>query len=335
MSSELKIEYLSVLNGTDQWAKWSHQMESYLMMAGCDNVLMDSPPATTDEVAYTAWKVKNGHAAGAILYCVSPDIGSKIMWKEEASPRHKRYAKELWDNLETRYGRADTVLTWTQFEQIMFQPCFDSSKSIQQQADKFSAAMQRVVDGGLKLEANMQALLFMSKLPESYRSMVTGLLMHMDLKDLKVNLVLSKAVAWENMSKSGAANPSNQSAQRVSTTKPAGKGPCSFCKKDNHDESHCWKAHPEKKPKCNRGKEKNNSGGGSSLLSNAQGSKPSTSGHAHTANAMVSLSTLSAPLGLVSQPVASSSTSVIGHLATLAVSSSNSSNVRVVKGKKC
>jgi transposase InsO family protein len=45
---------------------------------------------------------------------------------------------------------------------------------------------------------------------------------------------------------------------------------------------------------------------------------------------MVLLSTLSAPSGLVSQPVTSSSTSVIGHLATSAVSSSNSSNVCVV-----
>jgi hypothetical protein len=112
MSSELKIESLSVLNGADQWAKWSHQMESYLMMAGCDDILTDSPPATTDEVAYTAWKVKNGRAAGAILYRISPDIGSKIMWNEEASPRRKHYAKELWDNLETWYGKADTVLTW-------------------------------------------------------------------------------------------------------------------------------------------------------------------------------------------------------------------------------
>jgi hypothetical protein len=267
MSSELKIESLSVLNGADQWAKWSHQMESYLMMAGCDDILTDSPPATTDEVAYTAWKAKNGCAAGAILYRISPDIGSKIMWNEEASPRRKRYAKELWDNLETQYGKADTVLTWTRFKQIMFQPHFDDSKSIQQQADKFSAAMQHVVNGGLKLEANMQALLFMSKLPESYRSMVTGLLTHMDLKDLKVDSVLSKAVAWENMSKSGAANPSNQSAQHVSSTKPAGKGPCSFCKKDGHDESHCWKAHPEKKPKRNRGKEKDSGGRGTPLSS--------------------------------------------------------------------
>jgi hypothetical protein len=54
MNSELKIESLSVLNSADQWAKWSHQMESYLMMAGCDDVLTDSPPATTDEVAYVA-----------------------------------------------------------------------------------------------------------------------------------------------------------------------------------------------------------------------------------------------------------------------------------------
>jgi hypothetical protein len=92
----------------------------------------------------------------------------------------------------------------------------------------------------------------------------------------------------------------------------------------------CWKAHPEKKPKRNRGKEKDSGGRGTPLSSNAQGSKPSTSGHTHSANAMVLSSTLSAPLGFVSQPVTLSSTLVIGHLATLAVSSSNSPNVHVV-----
>jgi hypothetical protein len=30
------------------------------------------------------------------------------MWNEEASPRRKHYTKELWDNLETQYGKADT-----------------------------------------------------------------------------------------------------------------------------------------------------------------------------------------------------------------------------------
>jgi hypothetical protein len=103
----------------------------------------------------------------------------------------------------------------------MFQPHFNESKSIQQQVDKFSAAMQHVVNSELKLEANMQALLFMSKLPESYCSMVTGLLMHMDLK---VNSILSKATALENLRKSGATNLSNQSTQYVLSTKPAGKG---------------------------------------------------------------------------------------------------------------
>jgi hypothetical protein len=113
MSSELKIKSLSILNSADQWVKWSHQMESYLTMARCDDILTDSPPAAMDEVAYLAWKVKNGCAADVILYCVSPDINSKIMCNEEASPRCKHYAKELWDNLKTWYGKADMVLTWT------------------------------------------------------------------------------------------------------------------------------------------------------------------------------------------------------------------------------
>jgi len=39
-------------------------------------------------------------------------------------------------------------------------------------------------------------------------------------------------------------------------TREGGKPSCTHCKKISHDEEHCWKLHPEKKPKQFGGKGK-------------------------------------------------------------------------------
>lgn len=261
--SDFKLDLVPTLVKADQWAKWAHSMVAWLTAVDLWSVMEDSRPAATATAERAQWDSKNSRALGAMMFRIDPTLGHlKMKPGSAANPAPvKRTAKELWDELEKLFGKTDTVLTWTRFESIMYEPRLDESKPLQEQFNKLSYRLREVSNGGLKLAANMEALLVMSKLPESYRTMVAALLSTVEIKDLTVDLVTSKAMSEENLRKTGTGNPT---ANRVSVTKPKSKGPCGFCGGASHDESHCWKKHPNLKPKRgnrNNPKKKENSSG--------------------------------------------------------------------------
>ena len=78
-------------------------------------------------------------------------------------------------------------------------------------------------------------------------------------EDLKNDDIVDKVLAEENVRKTGAGGSNgSSSASRVSQTKPKKSGPCGHCGKSGHDESSCWRKHPEKKPKKGGNKPSNN-----------------------------------------------------------------------------
>ena len=116
--------------------------------------------------------------------------------------------------------------------------------------------LNEITAAGLPLAANLQAIILLAKIPDSYKTLVSAMLSGVKLDDFTIDVVKEKVVSEENIRRSGA-GPSR--AQKTSQVKSKGNGPCSHCGNKSHDESHCWQKHPELKPKPKgKGKQKDN-----------------------------------------------------------------------------
>ena len=116
-------------------------------------------------------------------------------------------------------------------------------KPIEDQLARIVTRLRDIVNHGITMDEKMQALLLLSKVPESYRSMISVLMATVELDKLNVETIISKATSEESMRKSG------QAANKVSQTKPKPKGPCSHYNSPTHHELTCYQKYPEKHPK--------------------------------------------------------------------------------------
>ncbi|EPS93166.1 hypothetical protein FOMPIDRAFT_1136717 [Fomitopsis schrenkii] len=100
----------------------------------------------------------------------------------------------------------------------------------------------------------------MSKIPDSYLTMVSAIMATTVLKDLKIETLISKVLSEESLRRSGM----GQSASKASQVKVHnGNGPCSHCGK-KHGSDQCWTKYPHLHPKkgSDKGKGKGKGGNG-------------------------------------------------------------------------
>ncbi|PIL29727.1 hypothetical protein GSI_08166 [Ganoderma sinense ZZ0214-1] len=195
----------------------------------------------------------------------------------------------MWQALKKEFGTPDAAATWGNFEALIGMDRLSDQKPLRDQFNCLEARLKDITDGGLALGDNMKALLVLSKIPESYRTPISGLLTSTTLDKLTVDMVVTKTLAEENVRKTGNIT---SSASRVSTTKPKKKGPCGHCGGKTHNESSCWKKYPDKKPK-QRGR------------NNGKGKGKNTS-HAHTIESTDNHASV-----LVTTPASESSQSIL------------------------
>ncbi|KAJ8463023.1 hypothetical protein ONZ51_g10516 [Trametes cubensis] len=157
-------------------------------------------------------------------------------------------AKEMWDALKEKFGKPNSAHVWGLFESLISESRMSDQRSLQDQMSRIVTRIREISTNGLKLEDNIQALILLSKVPESYRPMISALMATMDLSKITVDVILEKSLSEEAMHRTG------QSATRISKTKPKPSGPCDFCGSQTHHESTCYKKHPELRPKGNKGK---------------------------------------------------------------------------------
>ncbi|KZT64532.1 hypothetical protein DAEQUDRAFT_769590 [Daedalea quercina L-15889] len=119
------------------------------------------------------------------------------------------------------------------------------SKPLQDQMNKIVTRLKEVIAGGIKLDGSMQALILLSKVPETYQTMVSALMATVKLTELKVETVINKISAEESLCRSGM----GQSASKSSQIKRKSTGPCSHCG-GKHDEENCWTKYPHLRPKA-------------------------------------------------------------------------------------
>ena len=106
----------------------------------------------------------------------------------------------------------------------------------------------------------------MSRVPESYSTMVSAIMATTVLKDLKMDTLVNKIMAEESLRCSGM----GQSASKTSQVKTKGKGPCGNCG-SKHSSEQCWTKYPHLRPQ-NKGKDNKKGKGKGKSGNNGSGS---------------------------------------------------------------
>ena len=233
-------DQVPTLSTAAQYPNWAAKMKGFLIMIGAWTVVKAAPNPSVLAAHTTEQKAKHeeliAKAQGAIMMRVDRTM-HRLLEKPDGDPKEPH---EVWDTLKSQCGTPDAAATWAKFETIIGMDRLSDKKPLQDQLGKLQNLLKEVSDGNLKLADNMQALLVLSKIPESYRTLVTGLLLSKDLKDLKIDDIVDKVLAEENVRKTGAGGSNgSSSASRVSQTKSKKSGPCGHCGKSGHDESSC------------------------------------------------------------------------------------------------
>ena len=239
---DLKPDSVPKLSSASQYAEWSAAMRGYLIFIEAWPAILAEPSTDAD------YKKNNARCQGVIMMRTDRSIHHLL-----EQDGNLKSAKEMWTALKTSFGSPDAAFVWSLFQSLIKSPEMLDSKPMQDQINKIVTRLKEIVDGGIKLEGSTQALLILSKVPESYQSMVSALMATQNIKDLKVDTVVSKILAEESLRRSGM----GQSASKTSQVKHKSRGPCRHCG-GKHGEENCWSKYPHLRPK-NKGGDKGKS----------------------------------------------------------------------------
>ena len=264
---DVKIDSIPSLSSANQYTDWSAKMKGYFIFMGCWKVVGANPliarptPATdgSNVLQVDAWDKVEGQARGLLYLRVAQSFHHLLDEPVvDGTTTREKTSAEMWETLKSKLGKTDAADTWSKFEGLIGMERLSDQKPLTDQLNRLEARLKEITNAGLKLDENMKALLVLSKIPESYRTLISGLLSAIELKDLKVETVINKTLSEESVRKTGSVG---SSASRVSNTKPKKKGPCGHCGGKSHNKSSCWKKYPDKKLKrgsTNKGKGKDN-----------------------------------------------------------------------------
>lgn len=169
-------------------------------------------------------------------------------------------AKDMWASLKVHFGTPDAAFIWSQFSALIKSRKMDDNKPMQDQISKIQTVLKDIVNGGIMLDEPTQALLLMSKILDSYLTMVSAIMATTVLMELKVKTLVSKILSKESLCRSGM----GQSVSKTSQVKVHnGNGPCMHCGK-KHGLNQCWTKYPHLRPQkdSDKGKGKGKGGNG-------------------------------------------------------------------------
>ena len=279
---DIKVDSVPVLSSASQYIDWAAKMKGYLMFMNCWDSINSTMPAATEADAQKEWKKANAQASGLIFMRTSQSFHYLFDAKADGT---SLTAKEMWDKLIEKFGKPNSAHVWSLFENLISDPRMSDQRPLQDQISRLVTRIREISANGIKLEENVQALILLSKVPDSYRSMISALMATTELSKITVDTILEKSLAEESMRRTG------QAASRISKTKPKPSGPCDHCGSATHHESTCYKKHPELRPK---GK-----GNGGKKKDKGKGKDNPTHNHAHTvapsANVLVASESSEAP----------------------------------------
>ena len=149
-------------------------------------------------------------------------------------------AMDMWALLKKHFGTPNVAFNCSQFLSLIKSREIDDNKPMQDQNSKIQTVLKDIVNGGISLDEPTQALLLMSKILDSYSTMVSAIMATTVLKELKVKTLVSKILSEESLCQSGM----GQSASKTSQVKVHnGNSPCLHCSK-KHGSEQCWIKYP-------------------------------------------------------------------------------------------
>ena len=268
--SEPKSESVPVLSRASEYKVWRAKMMGYLIFIEADDALY------AGDLKDPTYKKANARASGTILMRTDISLHHLLVTTVDGLEK-KKTAAEMWASLESHFGKPDAAFVWSQFQSLIKSNEMNDSKPMQDQINKILTTIKDVVNGGIKLEENTQALLLMSKVPESYLTMVSAIMATTALSDLKIDTLVNKILAEESLRRSGM----GQSASKTSQVKTKGNGPCGHCG-GAHGSEQCWTKYPHLRPQNKGGKgdkKGKNKGKGKGGNGNGNGSKKTNTVH--------------------------------------------------------
>ena len=239
---DIKPDSVPLLSSASQYADWAAKMKGLLMFMNCWDVVSSTSTEPTDAEERKEYKKKNAQACGLLYMRTGPSFHYLLETKTTngTTSAADLTDKEMWDALKDKFGKPNSAHVWGLFESLISESRMSDQRSLQDQMSRIVTRIREISTNGLKLEDNIQALILLSKVPESYRPMISALMATMDLDKITVDIILEKSLSEEAMRKTG------QSAARISKTKPKPSGPCDFCGSQTHHESTCYKKHPDR-----------------------------------------------------------------------------------------
>ena len=144
------------------------------------------------------YKKANTRAKGVILMHTDNSF-HHLLYKNVGGIEVMKLAKDMWALLKTHFGTPDTAYIWSQFSSLIKSREMDDNKPMQDQISKIQTVLKDIVNAGITLDEPTQALLLMSKIPDSYSTMVLAIMATTILKELKVETLVSKILSEESL----------------------------------------------------------------------------------------------------------------------------------------
>ena len=204
------------------YAHWSYAMTGYFWMTGLwkivngDIVRPAGAGVTQDQI--DAWEEKDERANGSITMFIDQTLMHLI----------KTTSKQSWDDIKTLYGTPGAAGLFVDFKAATHFMISDKD-DVTNKYTKLDAIFAHLTKGGLTLPNNVQAMIMLSALPDSFDGIASTLLAMLTTATLTPSEVLPK-IHEEVAHQKG---PTSSLAARLSTVKcaPTASGSQICCEK--------------------------------------------------------------------------------------------------------
>lgn len=191
---DVKPDTIPILTQASQYANWAAAMRGYLTF------IESWPTIALGTSTLEGFAKMNARAQGVLIMHTDRNVHHHLY---AADGETLKTAKEMWAALKTAFGTPDAAYSWSLFQSLIKSPEMSDSKPLQDQINKIVTRLKEVDAGGIKLDESTQALLLLSKVPETYQTMVSALMAMTKLTDLKIETIVNKILAEESLRRSG------------------------------------------------------------------------------------------------------------------------------------
>ena len=167
--SDMKADSISVLKQPSDYKVWSSQMLSYLTFIEADEALK------TGDLNDVDYKKANTRAKSVILMRTDNSF-HHLLYEKVDGEEVMKSAKDMWALLKAHSGTVDAAFVWSQFSSLIKSREMDNNKPMQDQISKIQTMLKDIINSGVTLDEPTQALLIMSKIPDSYSTMVSAIM---------------------------------------------------------------------------------------------------------------------------------------------------------------